>query len=411
METRIAKRAIDALRAGESLADSEIKGFVARRLPSGTVTYGFRYRNRAGQQRWLPIGLHGRVTPDEARDFAKKRAGEVADGRDPMAERDSQRAVAANTVDSVLDKFLARYVRKQERPLKSADEIERAFNVYIRPRIGQRSIYDLGRRDIVELLDEIEDKNGPVMCDRVLAYLRKAFNWQASRDEQFNSPIVRGMQRTKPKERARRRILDDQEIRDLWRALDMTDLPAPFPPLVKSLLFTAQRRDEIASMAWLEIEEDCWVVPAERSKNGQANTMPLVGSVRELLGARQRKGYVFTTTGGRRPFSGFSKAKAALDKTMTVLRKAEGRKPSEPWVLHDLRRTARSLMSRAGVSADIAERVLGHVIPGVRGVYDRFGYLDEKRDALEKLAALVDRILHPEEAVVTFPKNPRRRKM
>ena len=122
----------------------------------------------------------------------------------------------------------------------------------------------MGRRDIVEMLDAIEDENGPVMCDRVLAYLRKAFNWQASRDEQFNSPIVRGMQRTKPRERARQRILDDQEIRDLWTALEdlKTDAPAPFPSLVKTLLLTAQRRDEVASMNWLAGGTD---EPAERS--------------------------------------------------------------------------------------------------------------------------------------------------
>jgi integrase len=400
MKAKVTKRTVNALLPGESAADTEIKGFVARRLTSGTVTYGFRYRNRAGQQRWLPLGLHGQVTADEARDLAKKRAGEVADDRDPMAERITRRAAATNTVDGVLDKFLVRYVRK--RPLKSAGEIERAFNVYVRPRLGKRSIYDLGRRDIVEMLDAIEDENGPVMCDRVLAYLRKAFNWQASRDEQFNSPIVGGMQRTKPKERARQRILDDQEIRDLWAALDdlKTETPAPFPSLVKTLLLTAQRRDEVANMNWLEIEDNCWTLPAGRSKNGQANEVPLTDSVRALLGEPQRTAYVFTTTGGRRPFSGFSKAKAALDKKMGELQRADKRKPREHWVLHDLRRTARSLMARAGVPTDHAERVLGHTIGGVRGVYDRFAYREEKLDALERLAELVERILHSSDPAI-----------
>jgi integrase len=78
------------------------------------------------------------------------------------------------------------------------------------------------------------------------------------------------------------------------------------------------------------------------------------------------------------------------------------------WVHHDLRRTARSLMSRTGVFPDVAERVLGHVIPGVRGTYDRYEYFDEKRDALERLAALIERILHPSDAVVTFPKQATR---
>jgi integrase len=104
---------------------------------------------------------------------------------------------------------------------------------------------------------------------------------------------------------------------------------------------------------------------------------------------------VFSTTRREKPFSGFSKAKRALDDAIAGLRSKEKRNPMPPWVLHDLRRTARSLMSRAGVASDIAERVLGHVIPGVRGVYDRHEYLAEKRDALEQLARLVAQILDP----------------
>jgi hypothetical protein len=125
MKAKISKRLVDALRPGEFASDSEIKGFVVRRLTSGTVTYGYRYRNLAGQQRWLPLGLHGQITPDQARALAKKRAGEVADDRDPIVERAGVRAVASRTVDAVLDDFMARYVRKQA--LRSRAEIERAF--------------------------------------------------------------------------------------------------------------------------------------------------------------------------------------------------------------------------------------------------------------------------------------------
>jgi hypothetical protein len=181
MKAKITKRSVDALRLGDSIADTEIKGFVARRLASGTVTYGYRYRNRAGERRWFPLGLHGQITPDQARELAKKRAGEVADHRDPSLERAASRAANANTVDAVLDNYLERYARKQG--LRTADEIERTFKVYVRDRIGRKPIYDLERRDIVELLDKIEDQNGPVMADRTLAYLRAAFNWQAARDE------------------------------------------------------------------------------------------------------------------------------------------------------------------------------------------------------------------------------------
>jgi integrase len=105
--------------------------------------------------------------------------------------------------------------------------------------------------------------------------------------------------------------------------------------------------------------------------------------------------FVFSTTSGAKPFSGFSKSKTALDKAIVELREREGRPPMEGWTLHDLRRTARTLLARAGVRDDIAERCLGHVIKGVEKVYNRYAYLDEKRAAFEALAALLSRILNP----------------
>lgn len=395
MKGKITKRSVDALKAGELLVDNEIKGFVARCLPSGAVTYGLRYRV-AGKRRWLPLGLHGDITPEQARTKAEKRRGEVASDRDPLAEREAKRIAAkiagANTVDALLDSFLDRHVRKN---LRAAGEVERVFNKYVRPRIGEKSIYELQRRDVVEMLDKIEDENGPVMADRTLAHVRKAFNWHAARDDQFNTPIVKGMARTKPAERARKRVLSDEEIRDLWKALDTADVPSCYPTYVRSLLLTAQRREEVAQMSWQEIEGDTWTIPAERYKTNVANSVPLIPAVLQLMGKPRKRGFVFSTTGGNKAFSGYSKAMRALDKKIVELRKAERRKPMLHWTLHDLRRTARSLMSRAGVPADIAERVLGHVIPGVRGVYDRHAYAAEKRDALERLAGLVERILRP----------------
>lgn len=400
---KITKSRVDSIKPGEFLADNEIKGFVARRLRSGVVTYGYRYRDKiTGRQRWIGLGLHGPITPEEARDLAKKRAGEVADSRDPAAElaiaRDKAKVAGANTVDAVLDNFMTRYVRKNA--LRQGDDVERIFARCVRPRLGKRSIYDVRRRDIVEMLDAIEDESGPVMADRVLAHVRKAFNWQAARDDQFVPPIVRGMARTKPAERARKRTLSDEEIYDLWKALDTAKVPAPYPAFVRALLLTAQRRDEVAHMRWEEIEDQTWIIPAERYKTKIPNAVPLTAAVRALLGATQKQGHVFSTTRGKRPFTGFSKAKRALEEKIAELRKGDERKAMPRWVLHDLRRTARSLMSRTGVPSDIAERVLGHVIPGVRGVYDRHSYEAEKREALERLAAQINRIINPQDNVV-----------
>jgi len=119
MPAKITKRVVDALAPGTIIADNEIKGFVARRLPSGVISYGYRYRAKSGKQRWLPLGLHGAVTPDEARGLAKRAAGDVAHGRDPQSERANARAAAINTVNKVLDDFLARNVGARKAPAPS----------------------------------------------------------------------------------------------------------------------------------------------------------------------------------------------------------------------------------------------------------------------------------------------------
>jgi integrase len=398
MKARIAKRAVDQLQPGQSIADTEIRGFIARRLPSGALTYGYRYRDRAGQQRWLPLGLHGSITADEARILAKKRAGEVADNRDPAAERKADRATEANTVNAVLDSFVTKHVRGQG--LRTADTIERTFERLIRPRLGTKSIYDVQRRDVVDLLDKIEEECGPVMADRALAHLRKCFNWFATRDDRFVPPIVIGMMRTKPRERARSRTLDDQEIGDLWQALDeLTDAPPRYAAFIRVALLTGQRRSEIAGMHRDEISGTKWTIPADRYKTRRDHEVPLTAAVQKIVG--EGRGFIFSSdVAGKRALSGYSKAQGALVKKLADVRKRDGRKPMPHWTPHDLRRTARSLMSRCGVSSDIAERTLGHALAGVRNVYDRHAYFDEKRDALERLAALVERIITPTDAAV-----------
>ena len=186
----------------------------------------------------------------------------------------------------------------------------------------------------------------------------------------------------------------DDEICSLWTALKSTDSPEPFRNIVRVLLLTAQRRDEIGLMRAEEIDGDTLVIPAGRYKTGIPNAVPLTKEARQWIGDC-KTGYMFSTTDGRKPFSGYSKAKRELDAVIAKQRKADGLKPMPEWRLHDLRRTARSLMSRAGVSSDVAEMVLGHKLQGVRGVYDRHSYAQEKRDALEKLAGLIELILNP----------------
>jgi hypothetical protein len=397
VRAKITKAAIDALRNGKLLADTEVKGFVARRLPSGLVSYGLRYRV-AGKQRWLALGIHGRVTPDKARKLAKQRAGDVAADRDPGEERRAARAkvaqAEANTVNILLDAFLERHVRKN---LRTAKEFERIFDKYVRPRIGSKSIYNLRRRDIAEMLDAIEDENGPVMADRTLARVRKAFNWFSTRDDNFVPPIVRGMARTSVTERARERTLSDDELRAIWRTAEA--LATPYARMIQVILLTATRLREAADMnrAELNAHRTEWTVPAARHKAKRDFLCPLSRAARGVLGKlpdKGHKGWVFTTDGNT-PISGFSKWKAAFDEgVLSELRKIDPEAKLDRWTHHDLRRTARSLMSRVGCNPDHAERALGHVVGGVRGVYDRHAFKAEKARVFEALADQIERIIN-----------------
>ena len=359
--------------------------------PTGAKSWAYRYRID-GKSRKLTLGTFPALSIAEARQKAAGAAVKVQRGTDPIIEKKRSEARATNTVNTMLDAFVADHVEG----LRSGDQVKRGFNKYVRPRIGAKSIYDLKRGDITTMLDEIKEQNGPVMADRILAYVSKAFHWQQVRDEAFRTPIVRGMAKTNTSERSRKRILADDEIRDLWKALNALD--GCFPKYVKTLLLTMTRRGEPAGMHTDEIDGDLWTIPAARYKNGRDHTIPITATVRELIG--QPEGLVFTN--GERPFSNFVRNKRALDQEIARIRKAEGRPPMKQWQLHDLRRTGRSLMSRAKVDADHAERCMGHVIGGVRETYDRYEYLEEKKAAFAKLEGLLAVILNPQANVVAL---------
>jgi integrase len=372
MRGRISKRTVDKLQPGQAIADLDVNGFSARCLPSGTICYDLRYRTATGERRRLSLGLHGSVTPDQARSIAEKRLDDLAKDRDPALERQRQRTTTVNTV-------LDNYVERMLGTKRSKDAQVSAFDRHVRPEIGTRSIYDLRRADIARLLDKIEDNAGPSAADHTLAYIRAALHWQEGRDDNFASPIIRGMARTSTRERARKRILNDDEIRAIWKCTDV----GTFGTLLRFLLLTAARRDEARMMPWQEIKGSDWFLPARRNfKTKLELVRPLSKAARDVLDTLPRKSaYVFAGKIGAINNHGKLKAKLDIDSGVTG------------WRLHDLRRTARSLMSRAGVPSDHAELCLGHVLPGIRATYDIHPYLDEKRDAFEKLAALVRKIV------------------
>jgi integrase len=375
------------------------RGFGVRVTTAGARAFILNYRLRGREHRFT-IGAWPDWSALKAVREARNLRQRVDRGENPLDDRAPPPEI--KTVSRVLDDFVARYVRNKEKPLRSAAAIESALNRLVKPRIGKLGVYEMRRSHIAEMLDRIEDEVGPVMADRSRAYLRKAMSWYAERDDQFNltAAFVRVEPRADPKQRARTRVLSDEEIGVIWPALGRA---GTFGTLVKTLLLTAQRRDEVAHMSHKEIGKDgIWTIPAERYKTKLENHVPLSKAALALIEAQPKLDdcdFVFPSR-AMTPYSGFGKSKAALDKAVLATMKKQTKKgakvrPLPNWTLHDLRRTAKTLMVRAGVRPDISERVLGHAIAGVEGTYDRHSYADEKRDALEKLAAIIERILNP----------------
>jgi integrase len=235
------------------------------------------------------------------------------------------------------------------------------------------------------------------MADHVLAMLRRIMNWHAARSDNFNSPIRKGMAKTKPAETARDRVLADNELRVVWKAAG--SFPGPYGHMLRFIILTATRLREAAKMRRQEVTDSGWLIPAERHKSRMPFLLPLSPAAQEVLAPVPvigTKGWVFTAT-GRGPIAGFSKYKQRFDAhVLALLRQQDpNAKPLSDWVVHDLRRTARTLMSRARVDADHAERCMGHVIGGIRGNYDYHEYEDEKRAGFEALANIVATIIEP----------------
>jgi integrase len=369
--------------------DPGARGLSVVVFPSGKRSFIVRYRIGGKQKK---LTLAGGIKLTDARKDAADAMFEVSRGRDPSeakkATKQKAAAAAADTVKAVCEEYL----KREGKRLRTVKQRQRSLERLVYPALGHRQIDMVKRSEVIRLLDKIEDENGARMADDVLAVLRRIMNWHAARSDEFRSPIVRGMARTKSEERARSRILNDDELRKVWKAA--TAAEGPFPALVRFLLLTTARRKEAAAMARQELDGADWTLPASRNKTKLDLVRPLSQAAQAVLAKQpciDGCAFVFTTN-GTNPISGFSKFKRKFDKTCGV----------SDWTLHDLRRTARSLMSRAGVNSDHAERCLGHKIGGVRETYDRHKFYAEKKVAFEMLAAQIERIVDPQPNVVSL---------
>jgi integrase len=371
-----------------NLADPEQRGHYLRVSPDKAtpISYAAVARGPSGKQVWATLGTTETLGIEQARNLAREAVKRIKAG-EPTIEPDKP------TVKAVADQWLDRHVRKNG--FRTRYEMERIVSTYIVPHLGGRDITGVRRNDIAELLDRVEDNSGAPTADAVLKIFRGIAKWWLKRDENYSPPFVAGMTRTPKEQRARSRVLTDDEIRAVWKTAAANGV---YGAAVQLLLLTAQRRDKIATMQWGDIHGDAWTIRTEAKEKGNPGKLRLPKGALEILSGLPR------FAGNPYVFAGRKGAFALLDNGR-YKREFDAKCGVTGWRLHDLRRTARSLMSRTGVPSEHAERVLGHAIGGVEGIYNRHSYEAEKAMALEKLAALIERIVNlPAENVVALGK-------
>jgi integrase len=394
---------VQTLGAGETIWDAghkeAVRGFGVRRQKDAAI-YVLKYRIW-GRQRFYTIGPHGSPwTPEKARREAKRLLGLVADGKDPADERRQSALQAADTLRKLVDRYL-KYAKAKQKP-RSYIETERHLLVNWKP-LHSDSVFHIHRRHVAARLAEIASKQGPVAASHARAALSAVFNWAIREGLDIAANPVSGTNRLS-ESRSRERVLTDVELKAIWRACEESD----YGRIVRLLMLTAQRRDEVGAMQWNEVAGDLWTIPGARTKNHREHILPLPPTALMLIEAqphRNDRDFIFGDGPRRngdkqRGFSGWSKAKAELDARITAARKEALGDEAEPlphWTLHDLRRTAATRMAdRLAVLPHIVEAILNHVSghrAGVAGVYNRASYATEMRDALERWASEVSRIV------------------
>lgn len=359
--------------------DLHCPGLSVRISPAGRKTFTTTYRHGVKQRR-LTIGVYPRYSLAEAREKTMAALRQVDEGLDPQ----NRRRAPDLQVETVCRAFIEQYAKVRNRNWR---ETERVLEREFIPRCGQMEIGEVDRADVLEVMDAAITRGAGYQANRILATVRKLFNWCVGRGLLTVSPI-NGLPRPH-KEQSRDRVLNDQEIKRVLTAC--RNEAYPFRHYVPLLLATAQRRAETAAMRWDEVDFDAatWVIPAENAKNGKPHVVPLSDfSIRILKDVPRfaNSPYVFTTT-RRSPISGFTKA----------LKRISDASDTTGWRFHDLRRTATTGMARAGIAPHVVEKILNHIsgtISGVAAVYNRYAYDAEKGEALEKwgefLAGLSD---------------------
>jgi integrase len=390
--------------------DGSVKGFGLRVSAKGARSFILMYRagkGRTAPLRKVTIGPFGSPwTVDMARTEARRTLGEVAAGKDPAGDRAKQRVVAKGEVEAQdsVRAAVEDWLRRDQADNRTVGEVRRVMQREVLPTWGDRSLADIRKRHVIELIDGIADRGAKTAANRALAYVHRFFNWCVKRDRIELNPAHLVEKSTA--EVSRNRVLDDAELVEVWRAVE--GMVQPFAAGVRLLILTGARRSEIFEAGKAELVPGAIVLPAARSKTAEGRLIhlsPLAGEIVDGLSVWATCQYLLTTD-GRHAYGGFGKAKAELDRRILAGRQGvagDDAEPMKPWRLHDLRRSVATGLQRLGVRLEAIEAVLGHVSgsrAGIVGVYQRHQFTAEAGAALDLWGEHVMRLLDPAPAQV-----------
>jgi integrase len=378
--------------SGYEISDGGQRGLRLAVQPSGAKSWIVRYRHPAtGKSRKLT--LQPGLGLAQARKLAADAMFQVAQRVDPIDGRRAEKQAAAAAVEGTLYAVCKQYLDIAASKLRSHDQYERTLKRHILPRLGERQVAELKRSEIIAVLDKVESESGPSAADMALAVLSTTLSWYEKRSDTFRSPIIKGMRRVKASEQARDRVLSDDEIKWVWEAAGDERIGL-YGQVIKFMILTGARRSEAAGLRRSEIETVrdngsdivVWRLPASRSKNKREVVRPVSAAALAIVENQPQIGdcdFAFSLDGNRAMSMNRDGSKKLLDEIAAV----------EGWVLHDLRRVHRSLLSRCRVPFEVAERLLGHAQPLLVKTYDQHSHLPAMLEAVEKVAAEIERIV------------------
>jgi integrase len=383
---RLTKSAIDDLPTPSSdvvFWDAGLPGFGLKITPKGRKVFIVLYRTGgAGSKlRKFTIGPYGRVTLHQARVAAQKVFAARLEGRDPAAERrEARRRLVTDRVEDLLETYIEQRVAQN----RSAGEIARLLRREMGKPWAGKSIHEISKRDVVELIEEIVQRGAPGAANKTLKSIKTFLRWSVGRAVLDQSP-AEGVPMP-AKEVTRDRVLADEELARV--ILAARKISGPYGGIVELLALTGQRREEVARLSRQEVDfaSRVWTIPKSRTKNGKAHVVHLSPQSMAVLDRAGGPGPLMFCLLGTKPFQAFGRAKRVLDQLSGVT----------GWRLHDLRRTCVSGMARLGVAPHIADKILNHqvgTISGVAAVYQRHEFLAERKAALDLWGAHVAEII------------------